>query len=62
MEGRATGIRARGRRRTERHMNLETAAHLSAANAGELELSLRKIFAHGANLVVGWRYCGISGP
>ena len=35
-------------------MNLESAAHLSAANASELELSLRKIFAHGANLVVGW--------
>ena len=35
-------------------MNLETAAHLSAANAGELERSLAKIFAHGANLVVGW--------
>ena len=35
-------------------MNLEAAAHLSAANASELELSLGKIFAHGANLVVGW--------
>ena len=31
-------------------MNLEAAAHLSAANASELELSLGKIFAHGANL------------
>ena len=35
-------------------MDLDTAAHLSAAKVGELERSLRKIFAHGANLVVGW--------
>ena len=35
-------------------MNLDTAAHLPAANANELERSLAKIFAHGANLVVGW--------
>ncbi len=35
-------------------MYLDTAAHLSAANVGELERSIGKIFAHGANLVIGW--------
>lgn len=35
-------------------MKLETSAHLSAANADELARGLRKVFAHGANLVVGW--------
>ena len=35
-------------------MNLETAARLSAANVGELEICFAKIFAHGANLIVGW--------
>ena len=35
-------------------MNLETAARLSAVNVGELESSLARIFAHGANLIVGW--------
>ena len=35
-------------------MKLETSAHLSAANADELVRSLRKLFSHGANLVVGW--------
>ncbi len=35
-------------------MNLDTTAHLSTANASELERSLAKIFAHGANLIVGW--------
>ncbi len=35
-------------------MVLDTAVHLSAANVGELERSLKKIFVHGANLIVGW--------
>ena len=32
--------------------------HLSAANGNELERSLRRIFSHGANLVVGWLLAG----
>ncbi len=32
--------------------------HLSTANGDELDRSLRKIFAHGANLVVGWHLAG----
>lgn len=35
-------------------MHLESGAHLSSANIGELERGLSKIFAHGANIVIGW--------
>ena len=38
----------------ERHMTLEASAHLTAVNKEELARSLRKIYAHGANLVIGW--------
>ena len=35
-------------------MTLEASAHLTAANTEELARSLRKIYSHGANLVIGW--------
>ena len=37
-----------------------TVAHFPPANASELERSLRKIWRHGANVIVGW-YAGAHG-
>ncbi len=39
-------------------MSLITAPHLSASNVAELELGLRRIFSHGANVIVGWHLAG----